>query len=64
MSDTKLFLARAEQLERIAAATKDPSIRHQLLDVAADWRRMAERAEHAKARSWKQPAGGSETDTP
>ena len=53
MTDAERYIARAEQLERLAGEVTDAGHRLQLLDVAADWRGMAERAARDEARSWK-----------
>lgn len=51
--DAERYLGRAEQLERLAGELKDPVMRLQLQDVAADWRRLAEKAAAEEARTWR-----------
>jgi hypothetical protein len=53
VSDAERFLERAEQTERIAREMTSREHREQLLQIAADWRRMAERAKADEGRTWK-----------
>ena len=53
MSDAERYLERAEQTERIAREMTSREHRDQLFQIAADWRRMAERAKADEARTWK-----------
>jgi len=46
------FLHRANQVERRAREMTSRAHREQLLEIAAEWRRMGERS-RAEARSWK-----------
>ena len=53
MSDAQRFLERAEQTERIARDMTSVEHRDQLLQIAADWRKMAERAALDEGRTIK-----------
>ena len=51
MSDYERFLKRAAQLERIARETFIHEHRAPLLEMAAEWRRLAEQIERIEQRS-------------
>ena len=52
MSDADRYLERAAQLERIAKESVVPEHNAQLLEIAAEWRRMAAQVERLETRSW------------
>ena len=52
MSEAERYLERARQLERIARESFVPEHRTQLLEVAAEWRRMADQVGRIETRSF------------
>ena len=53
MSEAGRYIERAEQLERIAKESFLPDHRARLLEIAAEWRRMAAQVERMEARTWR-----------
>ena len=52
MSEADRYIMRAEQLEEIARESLLPDHRRQLLEVAQEWRRMAEQVARIEQRSF------------
>ena len=46
MKQAKEYWKRAEEAEARAAATHDPSAKQAYLEIAQQWRQLAEHAEH------------------
>ena len=56
MSDYERLMARADQSDRLAREMTSREHRDQILEIAAEWRRLAERAALAEARTIPRPA--------
>ena len=56
MSEAKRYIARAEQLEQIAKESLVAEHTARLLEIAAEWRRLAAQVERMEARSWSPKA--------
>jgi hypothetical protein len=50
-SRSEHYLARAAECERMAAAAKDPDIKHRFLEIARYWRELANNAVYLDSRS-------------
>jgi hypothetical protein len=46
MKPTEEYRKRAEEAEAMAAATRDPRAKQAYLEIAQQWRQLAEHAEH------------------
>lgn len=53
MSDAERYLERAAQLEAIAQQSVVPEHNAKLLEIAAEWRRMAAQVERLETRTWR-----------
>jgi|HubBroStandDraft_6_1064221.scaffolds.fasta_scaffold3596865_1 hypothetical protein len=54
-NDPAYWRARGEEIRTIAEGLKDPNAKRIMLDIAADYDVLAERAEHRLARGKKFP---------
>ena len=53
MSDAERYLERAAQLEAIAQQSVVREHNAKLLEIAAEWRRMAAQVERLETRTWR-----------